>query len=317
MKTNRKIQSLMQIQPHLRGAVFAVMAAISVAFAIAGQESGGQQQQKKSPTYDPRATGPYHPDAQTIKEMLRQLDAGARRREVAIDHELLPYYLKARDLQREGKIKELDAFLMKVTLAKLGTMPYAYSRYGYWMDTTLMQNLMKQDDMKSIWMALGSPKTKTQMGFSYLKMASAAYMGHTYLGEYALLRKELNIHKPELRSERVVDFGDCPKGVEVFAMYRFNESIGDSTLSDMEKKWGIRYVYNHLLPGNDDWFFAWLSFTWDANPPAALAALRRHFPNGEPASVKANLGNDWEYQTITYNGEHPSKKLGKYLGPNQ
>ena len=145
-------------------------------------------------------------------------------------------------------------------------------------------------------------------------------MGITYPGEYAELKKELNLPVPEPESARKVDFGDCPKGVEVFALYRYNESMGDSVFTDMAKEWAIRYLYTHLVPGNDAVFLALLSDTWDSNPPAALAAFRRHFPNGLPTRLDKEMGDHWLVGMITYNGEEDTKlhkKLGKYTGPEQ
>ncbi len=53
----------------------------------------------------------------------------------------------------------------------------------------------------------------------------------------------------------------------------------------------------------------------------ALAALRRHFPHGVPPHLMKDYGTNWLVEMITYNGEkdakHPSKKLGKYTGPEK
>ncbi len=301
------------MQRHYLGAFLALTTLALPALTVAQVSNDGQQTSNASTIMSPRA--------QAKRDLIRRLEAGSAEISANIDRQLLPYYHRAKELEREGTTKDLDAYLTKVRLARLSTEEYADSKYGTWISQTLLTNLMGQDDMKGIWTAQGSPKSKKTIGYNYLNMASAAYMGFTYPGEYQLLKKELNLPSPEPESARQVDFGDCPKGVEIFALYRYNESMGDTKFTDMAKEWAIRHMYNHLLPGNDNLFLALLSDTWSSNPPAALAALRHHFPHGVPPSLMKDYGTSWLVGTIAYNVEedakHPPKNLGKYTGPEK
>ncbi len=271
----------------LHAAVALVALAISCCIMAqsspASQSGGVSQSQKQTSAHNSRqelmTTG-----SRAGAAWVKAINANDRAEEAAIDRELLPDYHKAKDLQREGKTNELDAFLMKMRLTVLKKSDYKVSRYGRWMNQTLMTNLTEEQNMKELWIAEGKPRTNEALAGNPIGEAAAAALGITYPGEYQKLKNDLKIGSPDDKWDKPFDFGDNPRGDEVLALMevcKFYAHHGDKYDNHLVN-FALRRLYYHLMPGNDEVFLALLWGTYGSNPTEALKAFHRHFPNGVP-----------------------------------
>lgn len=233
-----------------------------------------------------------------------------------LNHTLLPEYFKALKLQKERRTDELDDYLFDLYKGKVGAAPLKFTNVGQWVRKTLMEDLMDRGDMKRIWLAVGSPKTKSQMDRDYLGRAAAAAIGITYPGEYGDLRKELKWTLPDERAVLPFDKGDDPQGIEIMALFRL-DSVNRFTPAVREADFGLYTLYDKILPGNDYLFVALWGCHSLSNPDQAIAAWHRHFPNGAPKEYSENnnvkeLMRDLNWKIQQEKGV-PSKS--KYTGP--
>ncbi len=248
-----------------------------------GHSGGVSQSQKQTSAHNSRqelmTTG-----SRAGAAWVKAINANDRAEEAAIDCELLPEYHKAKDLQREGKTNELDAFLTKMRLTVLKKSDYKVSRYGRWMNQTLMTNLTDEQNMKMLWIAEGKPRTKEALAGNPIGEAAAAALGITYPGEYQKLKNDLKIGSPVDKWDKPFDFGDNPRGDEVLALMEVSNFYNPDAGAYEGQIWifAMRRLYYHLMPGSDEVFLALLWGTYTSNPTEALKAYHRHFPNGVP-----------------------------------
>ncbi len=257
-----------------------------------------------------------------IKQVSNSSREMGRKLEAKLDHILLPDYLKAKRLQNEGKIKDLDSVLLNLHLGKVGSPPYAFTKYAWWMNTTLMIDLMNKGDMKEIWIAEGKPKTKADFMLKPLGEAAAAAVGITYPGEYEDLRKRLGWKYPDKSWARPFDRGDCAWSDEVLSLVNLNHlmaHIGDN-FNQAESEFALKRLYYKLVPGNDNLFVSLLWTDGYSDPTKALLAFHRHFPNGVTKKFAkdeyiSELLNSLSMARARQQEEEKNGKVYKYTGP--